>query len=68
MKEAGTSALLFFLMLVIVLFLIIIGVFVLTNGDLNKVAQSFEEAKNMTFRALKWAFPKLSNVIDNNQL
>lgn len=68
MKEAGTSALLFFLMLVIVLFLIIIGVFVLTNGDLNKVSQSFEEAKNMAFRALKWAFPKLSNVIDNNQL
>ena len=38
MKEAGTASLLFFVLMVVILFAMIIGVFVLVNGDLNKLA------------------------------
>ena len=54
--------------MVVVLFCIIVGVWVLFSGDLNKIEDAFGNLKDAGFNFLKWSFPKLSNALDANEL
>jgi hypothetical protein len=61
MKEAGTKAFLFFFLILLVIIFTVIGVAILSGGDMEKMFSLFNEGKALASKFLEWNFPRLAS-------
>jgi hypothetical protein len=61
LKETGTKAFLCFFMMILVVMFLVVGVYILAGGDIEKMLGIFGECKALALKFMQWNFPKLVN-------
>ena len=60
MKQAGAKAMFFCLLMVIVTIVCLMGIFIILNGDVDKVVETVSEVGKLGRQFLQWNFPRMA--------